>query len=143
MAERDNPVERLALAAVGAVALTAERADALADELVERGGMTRDEARSLVEDLLTRWRGDAVRLGERAGDGLQGVFEKVGLVTRAEFKAAFPDARSPGGRSASLCTVLIWVKARILEDGDICRRRPVRGVALARSLRAHAVDPRG
>ena len=64
----------------------AERADALADELVERGGMTRDEARSLVEDMLTRWRGDAVRLGERVGDGLQGVYEKVGLVTRGEFE---------------------------------------------------------
>jgi polyhydroxyalkanoate synthesis regulator phasin len=86
MAERDSPVERLALAAVGAVALTAERADALADELVERGGMTRDEARSLVEDLLTRWRGDALRLGERAGDSLQGVFERVGLVTRVDFE---------------------------------------------------------
>jgi polyhydroxyalkanoate synthesis regulator phasin len=86
MAERDNPLERLALAAVGAVALTAERADALADELVERGGMSRDDARSLVEELLTRWRGDAARLGERAGDGLQGVFEKLGLVTREEYE---------------------------------------------------------
>jgi len=86
MAERDNPLERLALAAVGAVALTAERADALAEELVERGGMSRDEARSFVEDLLTRWRGDAVRVGERAGDGLQGVFGKLGLVTRGEYE---------------------------------------------------------
>jgi polyhydroxyalkanoate synthesis regulator phasin len=86
MAERDNPLERLALAAVGAVALTAERADALADELVERGGMSRDEARSLVEDLLRRWRGDATRLGERAGDGLHGVFERLGLVTREEYE---------------------------------------------------------
>ena len=86
MAERDNPLEKLALAAVGAVALTAERADALADELVERGGLSRDDARSLVEDLVTRWRGEAVRLGERAGDGLHGIFEKVGLVTREEYE---------------------------------------------------------
>jgi polyhydroxyalkanoate synthesis regulator phasin len=86
MAGRDSPLERLALAAVGAVALTAERADALAEELVERGGMTRDDAKSLVEDLVTRWRGDAVRFGERAGDGLQSVFETLGLVTRAEYE---------------------------------------------------------
>src|SRR5205085_10282040 len=52
-------LERIALAAVGAVALTAERAEALADELAERGGMQRDEARQLVEDSMTRWRGDA------------------------------------------------------------------------------------
>jgi polyhydroxyalkanoate synthesis regulator phasin len=86
MAERGNPFERLALAAVGAVALTAERADALAEELVERGGMSRDEARSLVEDVLARWRGDAGRLGERAGEGLQGVFERLGLVMRGEYE---------------------------------------------------------
>ena len=85
MAERDNPLERLALAAVGAVALTAERAEALADELVERGGMSRDDARSLAEELVTRWRGDAVRLGERAGDSLQGVLERLGLVTREDY----------------------------------------------------------
>ncbi len=79
-------LERLALAAVGAVALTAERADALADELAEKGGMRRDEARQLVEDSMTRWRGDATRLAERAGDSLQGVFAQLGLVTRDEFE---------------------------------------------------------
>ena len=78
-------LERLALAAVGAVALTAERIDALADVLAERGGMTRDEARALLEDATSRWRGDAVRIGERAGAGLQGLFGELGLVTRDEF----------------------------------------------------------
>ena len=79
-------LERLALAAVGAVALSAERADALADELAEKGGMRRDEARQLIEDSMTRWRGDATRLAERAGDSLQGVFAQLGLVTRDEFE---------------------------------------------------------
>ena len=66
------------------VTLTAERADTLADELSERGGIRRDEARALIEDLLSRWRGDAARLGERAGAGLSGVFREVGLVTQSE-----------------------------------------------------------
>lgn len=79
-------VERLALAAVGAVALTAERVDALAEELSDRGGMRRDEARGLIEDAVTRWRGDATRLGERASEGLAGVFQQLGLVTREEFE---------------------------------------------------------
>ena len=78
-------VERLALAAVGAVALTADRIEALADELAERGGMTREEARSMLEDAVTRWRGDATRVAERAGDSLQSVFGQLGLVTRDEF----------------------------------------------------------
>jgi polyhydroxyalkanoate synthesis regulator phasin len=79
-------LERLALAAVGAVALTGERAEALAEELAERGGMRRDEARQLVEDSMTRWRGDATRVTERAGETLQSLFIQLGLVTRQEFE---------------------------------------------------------
>jgi polyhydroxyalkanoate synthesis regulator phasin len=78
--------ERLGLAAVGAVSLTAERAEELAEELAGRGGMRRDEARSAIEELMTRWRGDAVRVGERAGAGLEGLFQQLGLVTRADFE---------------------------------------------------------
>ncbi|HZT45402.1 MAG TPA: hypothetical protein VFA24_04405 [Gaiellaceae bacterium] len=86
MAERDNALERLALAAVGAVALTAERLDELAGELADRGGMRRDEVRQLLEDSVTRWRGDASRLGERAGESLAGVVRQLGLVTREDFE---------------------------------------------------------
>ncbi|MDX6511892.1 MAG: hypothetical protein QOE36_1396 [Gaiellaceae bacterium] len=81
-----DALERLALAAVGAVALTAERADRLADALAERGGMRREDARSLIEDVSGRWRGDAVRVTERAGQGLHGVLRELGLVTRDEFE---------------------------------------------------------
>jgi polyhydroxyalkanoate synthesis regulator phasin len=76
--------EKLVLAGVGAVALTAERADALAEELSARGGLGREEARSLVEELMGRWRNETVRLGERTGTSLAGVFRELGLVTRAE-----------------------------------------------------------
>jgi polyhydroxyalkanoate synthesis regulator phasin len=87
MADRadGNGIERLALAALGAVSLTADRADQLAEALAEKGNMRRDEAVSLVNELTQRWRGDAVRLGERAGEGLSGFFHELGLVTRDEF----------------------------------------------------------
>jgi polyhydroxyalkanoate synthesis regulator phasin len=75
-------LERIALAAVGAVALTKERADALADELADRGVVRRDEARTLIDDVSARWRGDATRLGEKAGATLDGLFREVGLVTK-------------------------------------------------------------
>jgi polyhydroxyalkanoate synthesis regulator phasin len=78
--------EQVLLGAVGAISLTAERADALADELASRGGMRRDEARALVRDLLSRWRGDAVRVGERTGAGLQGALRQLGLVLREEYE---------------------------------------------------------
>ena len=86
MAEPDKALERLALAAVGVVALTAERLDDLAAELSERGGMHRDEVRQLLEDSLTRWRGDAARLGERASETVAGVLRQIGLVTREDFE---------------------------------------------------------
>jgi polyhydroxyalkanoate synthesis regulator phasin len=88
MEERDKGLadvaEQVVLAAVGAVSLTAERADALAEELAERGGMRRDEARAFVSDLVSRWRGDAVRVGERTGAGLHAAFRQLGLVLREE-----------------------------------------------------------
>ena len=76
--------EKLVLAGVGAVALTAERADALAEELAARGGMGREEARALIEELVGRWRSESVRLGEWTGSGMAGLFRELGLVTRAE-----------------------------------------------------------
>ncbi len=87
MAEPGKPsdtIGRIALAAVGAVALTAERLDELAGDLSERGGMRRDEARQMLEDALTRWRGDATRLGERAGESLAGLLRQLGVITREE-----------------------------------------------------------
>ncbi len=82
----DNGLERLALAALGAVWLTADRADQLVEALAEKGGLRREEARTLVGELTGRWRGDAMRLSERAGDGLAGVFRDFGLVTRDEYE---------------------------------------------------------
>lgn len=79
-------LERLALSAVGAVALTAERADAIAEELADLGLARRDEARALIDDLSARWRGDATRLGERAGATLDTLFRELGLVTRDDLE---------------------------------------------------------
>ncbi len=81
-----DALERVGLAALGAVALTAERADALAEDLARAGGMRRDEARELIEQTTHRWRGEAVRFSERAGAGLEGLFQQFGLVSRSDFE---------------------------------------------------------
>ena len=81
----DEPVKRLLLALVGAAALTAERADELADALASRGGMSRDEVRGWIDEATTRWRGDAVRVSERAGATLNGALRELGLVTRDDW----------------------------------------------------------
>ena len=77
---------QLGLAAVGAVSLTAERADRLADELASRGGMRREEARSIIEDMAGRWRVEASRVGERTSGALDDLFGNLGLVTRDDFE---------------------------------------------------------
>ena len=77
MAERANPslrelVEQLLLAGVGVASLSAERAELLAEELAEKGGLRKEEARTLVDDATARWRGEAGRMGERASAALEG-----------------------------------------------------------------------
>ena len=81
----DEPVKRLALAPRRRGALTAERADELAESLAQRGGMSKEEVRALIDEATTRWRGDAVRVGERAGATLHGALRELGLVTRDEW----------------------------------------------------------
>lgn len=78
-------IERLALASLGVIALTAERADELAESLAQRGGMSKEDARARIDELTNRWRGDAVRVGERAGATLQGALKELGVVTRDEW----------------------------------------------------------
>ena len=78
-------LRQLALALLGAVALTAERADELAESMAEHGGVRKDEARAWIDEATSRWRGDAVRVGERAGATLHGALRDLGLVTRDEW----------------------------------------------------------
>ena len=44
-----------------------------------------DEARSLLEDATSRWRGDAVRVGEGTRHRLRDLARELGLVTRDEW----------------------------------------------------------
>ena len=111
-------LERVGLAAIGAVALTAERADALADELSRTGGIRREEAREVIEQTIHRWRGEAVRFTERAGAGLDGFFQQLGLVPRSDFeelelqrRATRAPAPPRRGRAANLGSAGISLRA--------------------------------
>jgi len=44
-----------------------------------------DELRSLLEDVGSRWRGDAVRLGEGGRQRLTRLFYELGLITREDW----------------------------------------------------------
>jgi polyhydroxyalkanoate synthesis regulator phasin len=76
--------EEALLAGVGALALTKDRADELVNELSAKGRLTQEDAREVVDEVMGRWRGDAIRVGERASSTLSGFFRELGLVTRRE-----------------------------------------------------------
>ena len=58
--------------------------DAL-ERLLALLGPRLDEARSLLEDLSSRWRGDALRVGEGSKRRAQELARELGLVTRDEY----------------------------------------------------------
>ncbi|MBA3717766.1 MAG: hypothetical protein H0W87_06030 [Actinobacteria bacterium] len=47
-------------------------------------GARADETRARLDELASRWRGDAVRLRERAGYSVEKVAHDLGLATRRE-----------------------------------------------------------
>src|SRR5438132_2055492 len=76
----------MAVAARDAFPCCADRAKWLAPHPAGRGELRRDEARQTIDDAMTRWRGDATRLTERAGESLQSVFDQLGLVSRDAYE---------------------------------------------------------
>jgi len=62
---------------------TPER-DAL-ERIVAMLGPRLDDARSLLDDVTSRWRGDAVRVGEGTRRRVRDVARELGLVTRDDW----------------------------------------------------------
>jgi polyhydroxyalkanoate synthesis regulator phasin len=65
-----------------------------------------DELRSLAEDFTSRWRGDAVRVGESSRRRIQDVARELGLVTREDFD------------ELELRVAQLEHRIRLLENGD-------------------------
>ena len=55
------------------------------ERLVTLLGPRLDELRTLLDDLSSRWRGDAVRVGEGSRRKFQDLARDLGLVTRADW----------------------------------------------------------
>ncbi|MCC6224013.1 MAG: hypothetical protein IT201_11060 [Thermoleophilia bacterium] len=72
------------LAAVGAAALTRERAEAIVEELVRRGTLKSSDAPGLADELVASSRPGGAGLAARAGVALEGTFRELGLVTGSE-----------------------------------------------------------
>jgi polyhydroxyalkanoate synthesis regulator phasin len=55
------------------------------DRVLAAIGLRLEEARSLLDDASTRWRGDALRLSEGTRHRLGDLFRDLGLVTREDW----------------------------------------------------------
>ncbi|HEX4680455.1 MAG TPA: hypothetical protein VH210_14745 [Gaiellaceae bacterium] len=56
------------------------------ERLIAVLGPRLDELRSLAEEFTSRWRGDAVRVGESSRRRIQDIARELGLVTREEWE---------------------------------------------------------
>jgi polyhydroxyalkanoate synthesis regulator phasin len=77
------------------------------DRVVTMLGLRLDEARSLFDDVTSRWRGDALRVGEGSRRRLQDVAGELGLVTREEWD------------ELELRVAQVEHRLRLLEDRDV------------------------
>ncbi len=55
------------------------------DRILSSLGVKLDELRVLFDDATSRWRGDAVRLGEETKTRVNSVFYELGLITREDW----------------------------------------------------------
>jgi len=76
------------------------------DRVVTMLGLRLDEARSLLDDVTSRWRGDALRVGEGSKRRLHDVARELGLVTREEWD------------ELELRVAQVEHRLRLLEDGS-------------------------
>lgn len=75
---------KAALAGVGVLTLTEERARKLVNELVEQGRMSSEEGENFVKDLLSRAETSRQEWENRMRDMVQEVFRKMDLVPRKD-----------------------------------------------------------
>jgi len=85
MADRGSErsaLETLSLAGIGVLALVAQRADELADEMATRLSIERDDVRSALSDVLESWRREAGRMGEQTSEAASKIAEELGVASQ-------------------------------------------------------------
>lgn len=77
-------VRRSMLLGLGALSLTKERAERLADELVKKGEMTRDEARNFVDQVVEKGKQEKEEIKKAVKEELEGWGLGGGIATKAD-----------------------------------------------------------
>jgi polyhydroxyalkanoate synthesis regulator phasin len=79
-------IERTFLIGIGAAAFTKDRIQELVQEFVNRGQLTGEEGREMVDTLIARSREEARSALKRADSSLQGAYRDLGLTTKRELE---------------------------------------------------------
>jgi polyhydroxyalkanoate synthesis regulator phasin len=79
-------IERTLLVGLGAASITIDRLQAVADEFVKRGQLSKEEGKQLVEDLAARSKDEAKSVLRTADSGLQSAYRELGLSTKRELE---------------------------------------------------------
>ena len=77
-----GPLETASLAGLGALALLAQHADDLADEIGRRLGVERDEVSAVIADVIESWRREAGRIGDSGGSMAARAASELGVASR-------------------------------------------------------------
>jgi polyhydroxyalkanoate synthesis regulator phasin len=93
---------KAALAGVGVLTLTEERARKLIDELVQQGRMSSEEGENFARDLFARAEASRHEWEGRMRDLIQEVFRKMDLVPRKDMTLLEQHVRSLEARVAEL-----------------------------------------
>lgn len=77
-------IERTLMLGLGAATLTRERLQAVADDFVRRGQLTREEGKEMVDSLASRSKEEARAALRQIDSTLQGAYSELGLATKRE-----------------------------------------------------------
>jgi len=79
-------VKRSVLMGVGAIAITKEKAEEIADELVKNAKITKKQGRELVKDLMEKAEKEKKALNSKIEGTIQKVMKRMNTPTKEEFR---------------------------------------------------------
>ena len=81
-----DAIRKVCLAGVGAVALTVEAVEDLVEKLVERGELTEEEGRKLVNDVWSRRKKDAKKAEDELNKRVDELMKRFEIPSKTEFE---------------------------------------------------------
>lgn len=82
-----DALKKTLLASLGVVAFTRDKLQAIVKDLVDRGELTSEQGRKLLEELVERGRRENEEISDLLAREMQHVLERLPFVSRTEFDA--------------------------------------------------------